>query len=194
MTESSVPSARAAPFYEAAFGPRLGRCFGLSAVPFLATPEDVPYFAVTRLSATVRMRRRRWIPAEPACLVFLQLIPGRLLTQRPGQAAKRHECDAGSIWLEVLDEALFLSFHGSFDCLSFYIKQRLLDYVRAAGAGKPCCRHGTPDRVLRAMGQALLPLLAEPERASPLFLEYVSKAVCLYLAHEYCGGRSSPPA
>lgn len=193
MTVLPAPGAHAAPFYEAAFGPRLGRCLGLSAVPFLATPEDAPYFAVTRLSATAHVRRRRWIQAEPAYLVFLQLIPARMLTQRPGQAAKGHECDAGTIGLEVLDEALFLSFHGSFECLSFYIKRRLLDYVGAAGIGKPCCRHGTPDRVLRAMGQALLPLLAEPERASPLFLEYVSKAVCLYLAHEYCGGRSSPP-
>lgn len=195
MAANRMPGARAAPFYEIACGPRLGRYFGLSAVPFLATPEQAPHFAVTRLSGRGGLRPRRWIPAEPACLVILQLIPARFQTRHTGRDMERHECGAGSIGLEMLDDALLLSFRGVFDCLSFYIQHRFLDEavhaLGLAGVSDLRCRHGTQDDVLWSIGQALLPLLAVPERASPAFIDHISRAIYLYLLHTYGGSRSA---
>ena len=189
MALTRMPGARAAPFYKAAFGPLLGRCFGLAAVPFLATPEAVPYFALTRLSATARLRPRRWLPAQPACLVLLQLVPAQIRLRRPGRVASQHECEADRIGIEMLDESLLLSFPGAFDCLCFYIHRRFLDETASLaghpGGCTPCCRHNTRDEVLSSIGQAMLPLLATPELASPVFLAHLARSVALRLVRSY---------
>ncbi len=192
MATSKMPGARAWPVYEAAFGPRLGQHFGLSAVPFLATPEDAPHFAVTRLCATGHAGPGPWLRAEPACLIFLQLMPARLEIRRAGWDAERHQCGAGSIGVESLDSALSLSFRGPFDCLSFYIQRGFFDNAvyPPDRAAKPGCHHGTRDDVVPAFGDALLPLLASPERASPVFLDHIARALCLHLVYAY-GGRGS---
>jgi hypothetical protein len=173
-----------------AFGPRLGVYFGVPCRSYLARPAQAPRFAITRLVGSTNMPNQACrIPPEPSYLVTLYLIPAWLEIGCSGQAPLGHQCSAGSIGIESLATALVVTPRGPLDCLSFYIRQRFFDELAALlGAARSHtlhCVHGTPDRILRDIGMALLPLLDKPEQVAPEFLDHIARATCLHLVHTY---------
>jgi AraC family transcriptional regulator len=84
------------------------------------------------------------------------------------------------------------------DFLNFYIPgAALMRVAEDADGGRVCGLRFEPgsnpgDDTIRHLGQAILPAVAMPERATALFVDHILHAVCLYMAQTYGGLRVRP--
>lgn len=106
-----------------------------------------------------------------------------------------HPADSLSVRDLGRDYATYLC--GPFDFLFLQVTQRSLDAVaEESGARRvDClrCPSGTADAVASSLARALLPALAQPDLAQPLFVDQVALALNTHLAQSY-GGLHIPSA
>ncbi|KVA22917.1 helix-turn-helix domain-containing protein [Burkholderia ubonensis] len=131
---------------------------------------------------------------EDADLVVLQLRPfGEQQLWVDGRPAPFVPYDAGTVTVHDLDRNWVADLQGSFDCLHFHLPRQTLEEVADEIGGRRKPRLFLPphlsvrDPVIHGLGQALLPALAEPERASQLFIDHLVLAFQAHMAHQYGG-------
>ncbi|WP_322084850.1 AraC family transcriptional regulator [Burkholderia sp. BCC1972] len=150
---------------------------------------------ITRLTTS---RRNSGLTApyelEDADLVVLQLHPfGDQDLWLDGRPAPFVPYDAGMVTVHDLDRMWKSNLKGAFDCIHFHLPRQTLEETadEAGGTGRPQLylppHLSVVDPVIHALGQALLPALAHPDRASQLFIDHVTLAFQTHVAHQYGG-------
>jgi len=135
---------------------------------------------------------------QAAYLVVLQLKPfSDQDLWVDGKPAPHRPFSAGSLIVYDLDRHWVSDLRGSYDCLHFHVPYASLDEAAddlgAQRAGRLVCppHLSVIDPTVHHLGQALLPALAHPERASRLFVDHLALALHAHLAHTY--GSMQPP-
>ena len=182
-----------------AFGKRLGDAFHLRSAPTLVTRSlQKSTLAVTELKCDQpNTGKTNSIPREDAYLIALQLrachdhdlyFDGRLV--RPTNF------EAGVTSMYDLRRNPIADLRDPSHCLMFYLPRQALDNLAfesgAARIGdlKFPLATGIDDPVIRHLLSSLLPAMANPENAHPLFLDHVGLALSAHIAHVY--GKMTP--
>jgi len=88
--------------------------------------------------------------------------------------------------------------HDPFDFLYFRVSRASLDRVAedlgAGRVGALVCPPGRSDTVLARLGNALLPALAHPAQADPLFVDHLALAAQAHMIQAYGAPGDEPPA
>lgn len=129
---------------------------------------------------------------EPAYLVVLQLRPfGEQDLWVGGRPAPHIPYSAGAMAIYDLERNWVSNLIGAYDCMQFYVPQTTLEEAADdLGARQIRRLHCPPhlavaDPVVHAIGQALLPALANPQQASTLFVDHIALALHAHLVHTY---------
>ncbi len=181
---------------QGAYGNKLGEAFHMQNVPTLISrPLQKSTIAVTELRCEQRnLGKTRHIPREDAYLIALQLrachdhdlyFDGRFI--RPTNWG------AGVTSIYDLRRDPVADLRDPSHCLMFYMPRRALDDMTHE-AGVPRVgdlRHqlgvGIDDPIVRNLLSSLLPAMAKPEEAHPLFLDHVALSFTAHIAHIYGG-------
>ena len=184
-----------------AYGDPLASAFGLSRPPtIISRALQKSTLAVTELRGDLpKFGLTAPLPREDAYLVALQLrachdhdlyFDGRLM--RP-----TNWC-AGVTSIYDLRQQPVADIRDPFHCLMFYLPRDALNAV-AAEAGAPPLDElryqravGIDDTVARQLLSSVLPAIARPEHAHPLFLDHVVLAMASHVA--YCVRRRTREA
>jgi AraC-like DNA-binding protein len=177
-----------------AFGRRLGAPFGLPDAPVLvARTLRKAQLAVTRLRCDVHhYGMTAPLAREDAFLVGLACrdCPDREMWE-DGKPCVRRPLAAGDTLIYDLKRNPIACLRSPFEPLFFYVPRAALNAV-ADDAGAPRVgdlhyRPGVPiaDRVIRALGNCLLPGLEEPEQVNAVFAEHLMYALCAHIARVY---------
>jgi AraC family transcriptional regulator len=180
------------------FGDAVAHSLGLHDAPTLKTrTQRASSIAATRISCGPKqIGMTPQIPPEDSFIVaqYLTRLPyhelwsgGRpLLTQGYATNAMRIVNLTGEFSARITHPH---------EALNFHIPRAALDEL-ADDAGRPrlahlACTPGIVDPVLVHLTAALLPAFERPEQVNSLFVDYVTLAVCSYLADKY--GDGVPP-
>jgi len=181
------------------YGDPLASAFGLSRAPTIVSRAlHKSTLAVTELRGDLpNFGLTAPLPREDAYLVGLQLrachdhdlyFDGRLM--RP-----TNWC-AGVTSIYDLRQGPVADIRDPFHCLMFYLPRVALNAV-AAEAGAPPLNElryqravGIDDTVARQLLSSVLPAIAQPEHAHPLFLDHVVMAMASHMAYAYGGVRA----
>ena len=181
------------------FGDAVAHSLGLDDAPRLATRTlRASSVAATRISCGPRqigMTPR--IPPEDSFIVaqYLTRLPyhelwsgGRpLLTQGYETNAMRIVNLTGEFSARITHPHEALNFHIPRAALN-----ELADDAGRRRLAHLACTPGIVDPVLVHLAAVLLPAFDLPEQANPLFVDYITLAVCTYLADKYGDGAPSP--
>jgi len=179
-----------------AYGARLGEHLRLSHVPaFVSRAINKTPVAVTRcwLDAPTHGPTSP-IPGEDAYMVTLQtgLRSDRELWL-DGKPIRTEPLNSGEVTLHDLRRQPVFRFYTPIDALNFYIPRQSLDVLADdANARQIDELRFTPgiginDRILGALGGALLPAFEYPDQVSRLFVDHVTFAIVAQLAHSLGG-------
>ncbi len=187
-----------------AYGRRLGEHLLLDRVPSLVSKiiNKAPV-AVTRclLDAPTHGPTSP-IPGEDAYMVVLQT--GQRSYRElwlEGKSVRTEPLNPFEVALHDLRRRPAFKMYTPIDSLNFYIPRHALD---ACADDANACRigelHFTPgvginDKILTALGTALLPAFQHPDQVSQLFVDHVTSAIVAHLAHSLGGmkDRERPP-
>jgi AraC family transcriptional regulator len=178
-----------------AYGEALGSAFGLYRPPtVISRALHKATLAVTELRCEPKFGLTAPLPREDAYLVALQLrachdhdlyFDGRLI--RPTH------WDAGVTTIYDLRQQPVADMRDPGHSLMFYLPRVALNAV-AAEAGSPSIDElryrravGIDDTVARQLLSSVLPAIAQPEHAHPLFLDHVVLAMASHMAYVYGG-------
>ncbi|MCW6512053.1 helix-turn-helix domain-containing protein [Lichenifustis flavocetrariae] len=175
------------------YGRRISEAFHLDASPTLVTRalKKAP-IAVTELRcAHDGLGITSPIIPEEAFAVAVQLQPyaGRLWVA--GRRVSMEPMIAGSVSVYDLEKSTIADLQTSFRCLQFYLPQAAIDTVARDVGARPAGGLRAPtggslfDPVVLALGQSLLPSLAEPKDADVLFVDHVSWALSVHMCRAY---------
>lgn len=182
-----------------AFGKRLGDAFHLRNAPTLITRSlQKSTLAVTELKCDQpNMGKTEPLPLENAYLVALQL---RECHDHDlyfdGHLARPTNFDAGVTSMYDLRRNPIADLRDPSHCLMFYLPRQALDNLAfesgtsLIGDLKFPLATGIDDPVVRHLLLSLLPAMANPSHAHPLFLDHVALALSVHIAHVY-GGMNS---
>lgn len=112
--------------------------------------------------------------------------------------ASTHLFETGSIYIRNFLDDYKADFYGGFDFVLLelspgFIERTSVELGRPAGASlMPLA--GRLDPVLSHLAQAVVPVLAQPQTASRLFVDQVGLAIAAYLVERYSGRGAMQPA
>jgi AraC family transcriptional regulator len=179
-----------------AYGDRLGSHFKIGCTPALIsqTIEQTPV-AVTRCRLDAPSHGPTSpIPAEDAYMVVLHLgarIPRELWLD--GKSIPTEPMNPREVALHDLRRRPVFKVYAPINSLNFYIHRRSLDIcTEDADAGKIDELSFTPgigvkDKVLSALGDALLPAFDRADHVNGLFIDHVTSAVVAHIAQVFGG-------
>ena len=182
-----------------AYRNRLAEAFGMPDAPTLITKAlHKSTLAVTELKCErPNFGRTAPIPREDAYLVALQFLPCRdhdLYFER--RLVKPTNWFAGVTSIYDLRRDPVADMRDPFHSLMFYLPRKALDAMACeVGAHRvDDLRHqpgvGIDDPVVRHLLSSLLPAMAKPGEAHPLFLDHIAMALSIHIATVY-GGMSA---
>ena len=132
------------------------------------------------------------LPADDAILASLNLRDGcdcelSIGDQRP---MPRSKPPSGAVTLLDLRQRVRVRRRGPIDAVEFYLPRATLAGIAEDAHTRFDAFSFTPgvacaDETIRCVGQALLPLFAEPERASRLFVDHIAMAAATHVLHAY---------
>jgi len=172
----------------------VAEAFGLNDAPTLVTKAlHKSTLAVTELRCgSNNFGRTAPIPQEDSYLIGLQFLPCHdhdLYFE--GRLVKPTNWFSGVTTIYDLRTDPVADLRDPFHSLMFYLPRKALDAI-AYEAGRTRIgdlRHepgvGVDDPVVRHLLSSLLPAMAKPEEASPLFLDHVALALSAHVAHTY---------
>lgn len=138
------------------------------------------------------------IPAEDAYMIVLQTGgPSHRELWLDGKPVRTEPLDRGEVALHDLRRRPSFKMHSPIDSVNFYIPRQSLEACADdAGARDIGDLSFTPgigiaDRVLAALGQALLPVFEKPDEVSQLFVDNFTSAVVAHVAHTFGGMQSN---
>jgi AraC family transcriptional regulator len=179
-----------------AYGEQLGRSYRLPNMPALMTQsiEKTP-IAVTRCKFDKPNHGLTApLPREDAFMVVLQL--GNSCERDlwlEGKSVPTNPLAAGEVVFHDLRRSPAFNLRSPLDSLHFYLPRKTLDAV-ADDANSPRIEdlHFTPgigvsDPILAGLGRLLLPGFDHPEQVSRLFVDHVTLAIGVHVAHTYGG-------
>jgi AraC family transcriptional regulator len=187
-----------------AYGSRLGEHLHLNRVPALVsrTINKAPV-AVTRCTLDAPTHGPTSpIPCEDAYMVVLQTGQrSRRELWLDGKSFKTEPLNPGEVALHDLRRRPVFKMYTPIDSLNFYIPRHALDACADdAGAHRIEELRFTPgiginDKVLTALGSALLPAFRHSDHVSQLFVDHVTLAIVAHLAYSLGGmrDRDHPP-
>jgi len=181
---------------------RLAEAFGMPDAPTLITKRlHKSTLAVTELKCErPNFGKTAPIPRDDAHLVALQFLPclnhdlyfdGRLI--------KPTNWFPGVISIYDLRRDPVADMRDPFHSLMFYLPRKALDAMAYEAGAKRVgdLRHqpgvGIDDPVVRHLLASLLPFMAKPAEAHPLFLDHIGLALSLHMASVYGGMSVSVP-
>jgi len=179
-----------------AYGRRLGEHLHLDAVPAIISRaiHKTPV-AVTRCALDAPTHGPTSpIPSEDAYMVVLQT--GRRSYRElwlDGKSFRTEPLNPGEVALHDLRRRPVFKMYTPIDSLNFYIPRHALDACADdANARKIEELHFTPgiginDKILAALGTALLPAFQHPDHVSQLFVDHVTSAIVAHLAYSLGG-------
>lgn len=127
-------------------------------------------------------------------LVGLSVTDGHVRTMLNRGHVLSHHFGNGAIYVRDLSEDYSADLRGAFDFMLFEIpSSSMTHFVEDRGAASISLSPtvGSQDALLANLGRAMLPLLADPSRASPMFVELMTLAVGTHLVQQY-GGQPLP--
>jgi AraC family transcriptional regulator len=179
-----------------AYGKTLGEHLHLGNVPALVTKSiNKAPVAVTRCTLDAPTHGPTSpIPRENAYMVVLQTgQPSHRELWLDGKAIRTQPLNPGEVALHDLRRRPVFKMYTPIDSLNFYIPRHALDACADdANARRIEELHFTPgigieDKILAALGSALLPAFAHPDQVSRLLVEHVTLAFVAQLAHSLGG-------
>jgi AraC family transcriptional regulator len=179
-----------------AYGEQLGRSYRLPNMPALMTQsiEKTP-IAVTRCKFDKPNHGLTApLPREDAFMVVLQL--GNSCERDlwlEGKSVPTNPLAAGEVVFHDLRRSPAFNLRSPLDSLHFYLPRKTLDAI-ADDANSPRIEDlrftpgiGVNDLILAGLGRLLLPGFDHPEQVSRLFVDHVTLAIGVHVAHTYGG-------
>jgi len=182
------------------YGETLASAFGLSRPPTIVSRAlHKSTLAVTELRGDLpKFGLTARLPREDAYLVALQL---RACHDHDlyfeGRLTRPTNWHAGVTSIYDLRQEPVADLRDPFHCLMFYLPRVALNTVAAESGAPPLDElHyqravGIDDTVARQLLSSVLPAIAQPEHAHPLFLDHVVLAMAGHVAHAYGGVRAT---
>lgn len=181
-----------------AFGDKFGDKFGLETAPVLITRTlRSAEIAVTEIrSENPRIGLTDPIAREDAYLVGLQIrdYPDHDYWE-DGKYISRTSLHAGETVLYDLKRDPVVLIDKPFHSVHFYLSRTALDAIADDAEAQPIGElayqpgAGIADQVIADLGMSLLFAFARPEQASCVFVDHVTLAVGVHVAHSYGGMR-----
>lgn len=179
------------------YGQRIADAFHIDAPPTLRMRalKKAP-IAVTELRCDRHgLGMTSPIMLEDAFAVAVQLQPycGRLWVA--GRPVSTEPMQAGSVSIYDISKSTIADLQTSFRCLQFYLPTLALEAVardagaRSIGGLRAPAGGSIVDPIVHSLGQSLLPSLAAPDTADPLFVDHVSWALTLHMCRFYADMR-----
>ena len=167
---------------------------GLPKVPTLVTcglrKGEIGLLRLAR--DAVPLRETTPLPAEDSILALLNLRDGCECEFSIGDQllATQPKLPSGAVTLLDLRQEVRVRWRSPIDAVQFYFPRATLVGIAEDAnsrfdtfsfrAGVACA-----DETIRCVGQALLPLFSEPERASRLFVDHIAMAAATHVLHAY---------
>ena len=181
-----------------AFGDKFGDKFGLETAPVLVTRtlRNAEIAATEIRSDNPRVGLTDSIAREDAYLVGLQIrdYPDHDYWE-DGRYAPRTSLHAGETVLYDLKRDPVVLIDKPFHSVHFYLSRTALDAIADDAEAQPVAElayqpgAGIADQVIADLGMSLLFAFARPEQASCVFVDHVTLAVGVHVAHSYGGMR-----
>jgi len=177
-----------------AYGSDFGRTFGLEEVPAIVTRVlRKSEIAVTEVgSENPTPRHTDPFASEDAYLIGVQLraFPHHEYWE-DGRRAAVHDLQAGETTVYDLKRNPIALIDKPYHAIFFYIPRAAFDAI-AEDANAPRINElnyvsgaGVADRTTLCLAQSMIPALANPERATRLFVDHVTLAVAIHVAQTY---------
>ena len=131
-------------------------------------------------------------------LVGIALTGGHARRLLHGRQGETHHFGPGSVYIRSFADDYRADLHSPFDFVLLELPPTLFDRSSAGHCGRRVAGLRTStaadDPVLAALGRALLPALARPQEASPLFLGQMATVIQTHLIERHGDGLADAPA
>jgi AraC family transcriptional regulator len=141
-----------------------------------------------KASHNVEMGQVSMAGSSGGFLVGVSMVPGHIRHLKHEHHSTSHLFDRGGIYIRDLSNDYRADLRGAFDFVLLEIpREKLGEFGLGAYAGRISLPEqlDVSDPYLAMLCDTLAPALKNPETASPLYLDYMSRAIGAHLVHRY---------